>query len=121
MGYSTRTIDQLNNSAPLSGGELILIWQGDQAVKTNISDLQGDMAEQILSSVSASIYNDLNIISNELSNHTTNENNPHQTTLLQLKDMVINELKDSDLIVYSDTETGWKNENKTTITDGGNF
>lgn len=53
--------------------------------------------------------------------HLEDLNNPHQTELMQLKDVIINELKDGNLVGFNESTQQWNNIKQTMITDGGNF
>lgn len=64
---------------------------------------------------------DIHYVKSAVGEHINNLNNPHQTELSQLKDVIINELKDGDLLSYNKTSQNFNFIQQTTITDGGNF
>jgi hypothetical protein len=58
---------------------------------------------------------------NLLSAHIDDKNNPHEVELNQLKDVILNEVKTGDMLIYQEMNNKWNNTNQINITDGGNF
>lgn len=74
------------------------------------------------------IQEEIDLLSQTVTAHILDKNNPHDVELSQLKDVLINEVKQGDMLIFQEINemndrlnNKWINTNETTITDGGNF